>query len=143
MLQLGRTRQTFALIALVALGACGGSDDSTTPSQNTGPLSIVITGNSSNQTAAAGSKLPYPIAVSVVNSSAAPQAGIPVTWEVIGSGGTLSNSNTVTDGNGLSFVDWTLGNVAGTDSVRASIGSGSFVVFTAKATKVAGSVVGN
>ncbi|HEY6827658.1 MAG TPA: hypothetical protein VI259_12445 [Gemmatimonadaceae bacterium] len=143
MLQLGRTRQTFALIALVALGACGGSDDSTTPSQNTGPLSIVITGNSSNQTAAAGSKLPYPIAVSVVNSSAAPQAGVPVTWEVIGSGGTLSNSNTVTDGNGLSFVDWTLGNVAGTDSVRASIGSGSFVVFTAKATKVAGSVVGN
>lgn len=143
MLQLGRTRQFFALIALVALGACGGSDDSTAPSQNTGPLSIVITGNSTGQTAAAGSKLPFPISVSVVNSSAAPQSGIPVTWEVLGSGGTLSSTNTVTDGNGLSFVEWTLGNLAGTDSVRASIGSGSSVIFTAKATKVAGSVVGN
>jgi hypothetical protein len=143
MLQLGRTRQVFALIALVALGACGGSDDSTAPSQDTGPLSIVITGNSTNQTAAAGSKLPYPISVSVVNSSASPQAGIPVTWEVLGSGGALSANNTVTDGNGLTFVDWTLGNVAGTDSVRASIGNGNFVIFTAKATKVAGSVVGN
>ena len=136
MLQLGRTRQFLALMAIVALGACGGSDDSTAPSQNTGPLNIVITGNSTGQTAAAGSKLPYPISVSVVNSSAAPQGGIPVTWEVLGAGGTLSSTNTVTDDNGLSFVDWTLGNVAGTDSVRASIGSGSFVIFTAKATKV-------
>ena len=143
MLQLGRKRQFLALIALVALGACGGSDDSTAPSQNTGTLNIVITGNSSGQTAAAGSKLPFPISVSVVNSSAAPQAGIPVTWEVLGGGGTLSATNTVTDESGFSFVDWTLGDAAGTDSVRASIGGGSSVIFTARATKVAGSVVGN
>jgi hypothetical protein len=136
MLQQGRTRQFIALLALVAIGACGGSDDSTGPSQATGPLNIVITGNSTGQTAVAGSKLPYPISISVVNSSAAPQSGVPVTWEVLGAGGTLSATNTVTDGNGLSFVDWTLGNIAGTDSVRASIGSGSFVIFTAKATKV-------
>jgi hypothetical protein len=136
MLQLGRTRQFLALMAIVALGACGGSDDSTAPSQNTGPLNIVITGNSTGQTAAAGEKLPFPITVSVVNSSAAPQAGVPVTWEVLGSGGSLSSTNTVTDGNGLSFVEWTLGNIAGTDSVRASIASGATVIFTAKATKV-------
>lgn len=136
MLQLGRTRQFLALMAIVALGACGGSDDSTAPSQNTGPLNIVITGNSTGQTAAAGAKLPFPITVSVVNGSAAPQAGVPVTWEVVGSGGSLSSTNTVTDGNGLSFVEWTLGNIAGTDSVRASIASGATVIFTAKATKV-------
>jgi len=136
MLQLGRTRQFIALIALVAIGACGGSDDSTAPSQNTGPLSIVIAGNSTGQTAAAGDKLPFPISVTVVNSSAAPQAGIPITWEVLGSGGSVSSANTVTDGNGISFVEWTLGNIAGTDSVRASIASGSSVIFTAKATKV-------
>jgi len=139
MLQLGRTRQffaVFAVIAIVAVGACGGSDDSTAPSQNTGPLNIVITGNSTGQTAAAGSKLPFPISVSVVNSSAAPQSGVPVTWEVVGAGGSLSTTNTVTDGNGLSFVEWTLGNIAGTDSVRASIASGSTATFTAKATKV-------
>ena len=143
MLQLGRTRQFLALIALVALGACSGSDDSTAPSQNTGTLNIVITANSSGQTAATGSKLPYPISVSVVNTSASPQSGVPVTWEVLGGGGTLSATNTVTDENGFSFVDWTLGDVAGTDSVRASIVGGSSVIFTAKATKVAGSVIGN
>jgi hypothetical protein len=135
MLQLGRTRQFFALITLVALGACGGSDDSTAPSQNTGPLNVVIAANSTGQTAAAGTKLPFPIAVTVVNSSAAPQAGIAVTWEVLGAGGSVSAANTVTDQNGFTFVDWTLGNVAGIDSVRASISDGSSVIFTAKATK--------
>jgi hypothetical protein len=135
MLQLGRTRQFFALITLVALGACGGSDDSTAPSQNTGPLNVVIAANSTGQTAAAGTKLPFPIAVTVVNSSAAPQAGIAVTWEVLGAGGSVSAANTVTDQNGFTFVDWTLGDVAGTDSVRASISDGSSVIFTAKATK--------
>ena len=136
MLQLGRTRQFIALIALVAIGACGGSDDSTSPSQSNGTLNIVIAGNSTGQTAAAGAKLPFPITVTVVNSSASPQSGIPVTWEVLGAGGSVSNSNTVTDENGLTFVDWTLGNIAGTDSVRASIASGASVIFTAKATKV-------
>lgn len=138
MLQLGRTRQFVALLALVALGACGGSDDSTGPSQSDSPLNIVITGNTSGQTAAAGAKLPYPIAVTVVNSNAAPQAGIPVTWEVLGGGGSLSSTNTVTDGSGQTFVEWTLSNIAGTDSVRASIGGGPAVIFTAKATKVSG-----
>jgi len=136
MLQLGRTRQFIALIALVAIGACGGSDDSTSPSQSNSTLNIVIAGNSTGQTAAAGAKLPFPITVTVVNSSASPQSGIPVTWEVLGAGGSVSNSNTVTDENGLTYVDWTLGNIAGTDSVRASIASGASVIFTAKATKV-------
>jgi hypothetical protein len=135
MLQLGRTRQLLAFISLVALGACGGSDDSTAPSQNSGPLNIVIAANSTGQTAPAGTKLPFPIAVTVVNSSAAPQAGIAVTWEVLGAGGSVSAANTVTDQAGSTFVDWTLGNVAGTDSVRASISGGSSVIFTAKATK--------
>lgn len=135
MLQLGRTRQFLALLSLVALGACGGSDDSTAPSQETGPLNIVIAANSTGQTAAAGTKLPFPIAVTVVNGSAAPQSGIAVTWEVLGAGGSLSATNTVTDASGFTFVDWTLGNIAGTDSVRASLGNGSSVIFTAKATK--------
>ena len=143
MVQLGRTRQFIALLALVALGACGGSDDSTAPSQTTGPLNIVIAGNTNGQTAPAGSKLPFPISVTVVNSSASPQSGIPVTWEVLGSGGSVSSTNTVTDENGLTFVDWTLGNVAATDSVRASISNGPSVIFTAKATKASGNTTGN
>src|SRR4029078_5526102 len=97
MLQLGRARVFLSLISLVALGACGGSDDSTAPSQNTGPLNIVIAANSSGQTGAAGATPPFALGVARVNGSAAPQAGIPVTWEVLGAGGSVSAANTVTD----------------------------------------------
>jgi len=141
--QAGRTRKLIALLALVAIGACGGSDDSTAPSQSNTSLNLLVTGNTNGQSAAVGSKLPYPIAVTVVNGNGSPQSGVAVSWSVISGGGSLSNSTTVSDEGGLTFVDWTLGSVPGTDSVRASVENGPSVIFTAKATNLPATAKGN
>lgn len=68
-----------------------------------------------------------------------PVAGVPVTFTVTGGGGSLSGGNQTTDANGIATVtSWTLGTLAGTNTLLASA-AGLSRTFTA--TGIAGAPV--
>ena len=84
------------------------------------------------QAGVVGAALGTPLVVQVT-ASGAPQAGVPVTWDVGGGGGSLSAASTSTGSDGRAQVAWTLGTAAGAQSVTASIQGGGQVTFTATA----------
>lgn len=105
-------------------------------------LSIALAPSSSGdgQTGTVGSTLPNPLRVVVRRRSTA-AAAITVHWTIVSdsatSHGSLSASSTATDAEGYAQVSWTLGHVAGSQSVTAWISDSqaidSLVRFTALA----------
>lgn len=91
------------------------------------------------QTAAAGSLLPNPVVVQVVDSNGQSIANEPVVFRVRGGGGAvLDAANTpqphitvASDPNGLAKASWQIGPSAGLNTLEASIASGAQVVFSA------------
>ena len=82
-----------------------------------------------------GATLTQPFIVEVRDGSRVAFAGVPVTFTVIAGGGTLSATNTMTDANGRAQSTLTLGNTAGTNTVRVSVtGITQTITFTATAT---------
>ena len=79
--------------------------------------------------------LAQPFVVEVRDGRSVAFAGVPVTFAVTAGGGTLGATNATTDANGRAESRLTLGNTAGTNTVRASVqGISQTVTFTAKAT---------
>jgi hypothetical protein len=91
------------------------------------------------QTAAAGSVLPGPLVVQVVDSGGQTIANEPVTFRVRGGGGSVLDASNnpqaqftlPSDTNGLAKVAWQIGPNAGLNTLEASIASGAQVVFSA------------
>ena len=82
-----------------------------------------------------GATLTQPFIVEVRDGSSVVFAGVPVTFAVTAGGGTLSATNTTTDVNGRAETTLTLGNTAGTNTVRVSVTSiTQTIAFTATAT---------
>ena len=82
-----------------------------------------------------GTTLAQPFVVEMQDASRVAFAGVPVTFAVTAGGGTLSATNTTTDTNGRAESTLTLGNTAGTNTVRVSIqGVSQTATFTATAT---------
>ena len=82
-----------------------------------------------------GATLTQPFIVEVRDGSSVVFAGVPVTFAVTAGGGTLSATNTTTDVNGRAETTLTLGNTAGTNTVRVSVqGISQTITFTATAT---------
>ena len=82
-----------------------------------------------------GTTLAQPFVVEMQDASRVAFAGVPVTFAVTAGGGTLSVTNTTTDTNGRAESTLTLGNTAGTNTVRVSIqGVSQTATFTATAT---------
>ena len=82
-----------------------------------------------------GTTLAQPFVVEVQDASRVAFAGVPVTFAVTAGGGTLSATNTTTDTNGRAESTLTLGNTAGTNTVRVSVqGVSQTATFTATAT---------
>jgi hypothetical protein len=125
--------RSCALIAAagLAVGASACSD-----SGNTAPLvatNIVVGTGSSAQTGVVGQALAAPIAVTVTDQNGAPIANAVVGWTVVGAEGTVSIPTGTTDANGNASVIWTLGTVAGVDSLIVSLQSGASTTITATA----------
>lgn len=127
--------------------ACGGSDINS-PAPPAPATSIALNGGD-NQSAATGTAVPMPPSVKVTNADGGPVSSVAVTFAVASGGGSITGAGQTTDGQGIATVgSWTLGPVAGTNTLTASAEGldGSPVVFTAigtsPATKDLASVVG-
>jgi len=96
----------------------------------------VAAGN--GQSAQAGTVVPVRPAVVVRDAGGTPVAGVTVTFEVTGGGGSAAGPVQVTGTDGVATVGgWTLGNVAGANTLQATVEapdvSGNPVTFTATA----------
>ena len=73
------------------------------------------------QQGSSGTVLAQPFVVEVRDGDSTAFAGAPVTFAVTAGGGTLSVTSTTTDANGRAQSTLTLGNTAGTNTVRVSV----------------------
>ena len=100
---------------------------------NRTPTTLVkVSGDSQQGTS--GTALAQPFVVEVQDGESAAFTGVPVTFAITAGGGTLSATSTTTDANGQAESTLTLGNSAGTNTVRASAqGIAQSETFTAEA----------
>ncbi len=117
-------RFCLTLLASAVLGACGGGGTGPTPN------SIAMSGGN-NQVDPAGTALPESLAVIVRDQGGAPRGGVTVTFMVIDGGGAVSPGSQATGADGIAKTRWTLGSIAGAQTVLATAGSLTPVLFSA------------
>lgn len=117
----------FAVLSLTILGAC--EDDTVSPLQATANFTATTATTISGTVAQNTAVIP---AVRATDASGNPVSGLDVSFAVTG-GGTIGRTSATTDANGTASVgSWTLGTVAGTQTVVATAGTKT-VTFTANA----------
>jgi adhesin/invasin len=92
----------------------------------------IVSGN--NQEAPAGSKLPQPLVVQLLDQGGNPIANQPVSWVVGDGGGTASPETSNTDANGQASTEWTLGPNPGTNTLNAVVSGLTPAAFRAMGT---------
>ena len=110
----------LGMSAVVA--ACG--SDTTSPST---PSIITVTGGAT-QSGTVNNQLTQPIVVLVTDADGHPVSGVAVTFAPNAGDGSVSSAQATTDAGGLAQVNWTLGKVAGLDSMTVTMGTQSAVV---------------
>lgn len=85
--------------------------------------SDIIVAQGNNQSAKAGAALPNPIVIRVLGPGNVPMKGIAVAFQVITGGGLISPQSGLTNALGEVTARWTLGGVAGTNTLAVSSGS--------------------
>jgi adhesin/invasin len=121
------------VLACVVVAAAGCSSDGggdTTPSAE---LVLAIFAGAT-QSGTVGAAVATPPAVKVTDDDGDPQAGVDVAFSVTGGGGSIVGATQTTDAEGVARVgSWNLGNIAGANTLRASVdgATGSPVTFTA------------
>lgn len=79
-----------------------------------------------------GTKVPSPPSAKVTDGAGVPIPGVTVNFAVLAGGGSVVPASRTTNSKGIATLDsWTVGPVAGTNQVRASVSSASFVDFLA------------
>lgn len=73
------------------------------------------------QTVAVGAVAPQPLMARVVDQDRNPIEGVTVRWEIKSGSGTLSQTETTTNGDGEATVTFTAGNTTGTTVVLAIV----------------------
>ncbi len=125
----------IATVSITALIACGGSEPAgpITPGAIT-PAAISAV-SSPSLTGTAGMAVPTSPAVKVTANSGAAIAGVTVTFAVRSGGGSLTGNTVSTDAGGIATVgSWTLGTVAGQNTMTATVAGLTPVTFTATGT---------
>jgi hypothetical protein len=122
-------------VALVALAACGG-DDLTLPSDGSpatgspSPAQLQMAGGN-GQVGVAGSPLPNPVRVQVLDDSGNGLADQSVSW-IVSTGGGSAPQSTTTDSEGYAEATWVLG-APGANSLSAAVTGVGQVNFVAMA----------
>lgn len=134
-----RSRFALLLCAVSALPACGG--DSSGPS---GPRPASVEASAGEgQNATVGTAVATPPAVLVRDRNGDPLANVSVSFAVVAGGGTITGATASTGANGIAAVgSWTLGTVAGTNQLRATVTGLAPVTFTATGTPGAPAALG-
>ncbi|HTR79159.1 MAG TPA: Ig-like domain-containing protein [Gemmatimonadaceae bacterium] len=123
-------RPWLALAVLVAAATACSSD------QNTGPLvaTSITASAGASQSGTVATALAAAVEVTVTDQDGNAVSNATVSWLVTAGGGTVASAASQTDARGKATVIWTLGTVAGVDSLQASIASGASVKIGAIAT---------
>jgi len=99
-----------------------------------GPAASLAIVSGNNQTATAGTMLPGPLVVKVLDQYGNAVSGATVNFAVTGGDGSLSAASTISGSNGQAQVMWTLGSVEGANTAQASVGAGATATFAATGT---------
>ncbi|MGE0553558.1 MAG: Ig-like domain-containing protein, partial [Gemmatimonadales bacterium] len=97
------------------------------------PASQLTLVDGDGQAGSVGERLSQALEVRVTDAFDNPKSDVPVNFTVISGGGTVSSQTVVSDANGMAQTTWTLGTVAGNQSVIAGSGAITPVTFTATA----------
>jgi len=127
-LQLGTTAGTVTVRASVAGVSAPASLTATALAGAPASLSAV---SGDRQTGVVGSTLTNPLVVKVSDQYGNGVSGVTVNFAVTGGGGTVSAASAITASNGQAQVSLALGSAEGANTVQASAGALTPVVFTA------------
>jgi adhesin/invasin len=99
-----------------------------------GDATRIIAVSGDGQTAPAGSRLPQPLVVRVLDPDGNAVSGAPVSWIIGEGGGTVDPPSGTTGPDGTASAVWTLGPRAGPNTLIAAVSGGVDVGFSATAT---------
>jgi hypothetical protein len=127
----------LGLAALALSGMTCGGDRTLGPSQQV--ITSLARVGGDGQTGTAGQPLPVPLVVKVLDAAGAPISGVSVSWTIRSGGGSINAAGGATDGSGLNTAIWTLGPVAGADTISVRLpGAATIAPVVFAATAVAG-----
>ena len=118
---------------LGTLASCGGGSDGGTPPND---VNTMTKNAGDGQTAVVGEAVPVAPSVKITNQNAAGVAGLAVTFTVASGGGQITGGSATTNASGVATVGgWTLGTVAGANTLTATSAgiNGSPLTFTVTA----------
>ncbi|MEP6999086.1 MAG: Ig-like domain-containing protein [bacterium] len=102
------------------------------------PAAALTINSGDGQSATVATALPLPITVKVLDQFGAPAVNAAVQWTRTSGGGAVGSPSTSTDASGIASNTYTFGNVAGDETIRASLpgltGPNANVVFTVHGT---------
>jgi len=126
-----RTRPSSVLLAVACtavLAACHKG----APVAPLVPASMSPTQGSDAQSGTVGQRLPASVVVRVYDQNGSPMGNVVVVWTIVAGGGSLDTGLSTTDAQGDALVNWTLGTVAGVDSLEAYAGGAVSYIVVAK-----------
>ena len=137
----GKTNGTAWVYAHTPTGIWDSTRVTVAPPQSGVPANLVkVAGD--GQSAAAGTAVAVAPAVKVTDGLGAAVSGVAVTFAVASGGGSVTGAATTTNASGVATVgSWTLGAVAGANTLTASVATLPAVTFTATGTGAAGPAI--